>query len=565
MSKEESAVADAALGLQDIGTVGAGSSSGESDWEGEDGAAVIAGEMASPAELAAEPLLALQSSLSGRFLTETNQERLMSNAGNLQLYFLWGAAAPNGIKVTTSCLARTAKSVWLFECGEDAQRHLVRNQSIAWAKLERIFVSSLASDNIAGLPGMLCTISAAREKGHEAADTPLHVYGPKGVAEYINTMLSVSRTYLEMPVIIHEFATHPVPDEELDELIQINPRARLYVTRLPPDQLNPEGYYDAELSPMLSRHTRKRSNSGIDLRAGTLPLDLPPRGDPRRTGLTVLDLTWTLKMDHEWLVRVAPLRNKQPTFGFLMQEAQRAGRLFVDRAQELGVQPGVSFTRLKSGESVETHDGDIVHPWQCVGPVRRGRRVAIIGTCIDASAFAQTMSADWPPPEHISSSSNDASAGAGSGSAYADADLHAADGREPSGHAVGGSQGEPEIVDVVVHCMSPPTGLGLPRTAAAAAAGTAAAALRAKELVLWQRLAGFVDSEDGSDGAFAGEVLEAAGEAMGSNLVSLAGGYWCYQPERDPEPATWPDQWEAGSASNLSSAASAKEQRPQPK
>jgi ribonuclease Z len=62
---------------------------------------------------------------------------------------------------------------------------LCRNQAVAWAKLDRIFVSSLAADAILGLPGMLCTISAAREKGHEAADTPVHVYGPQGIAEFI--------------------------------------------------------------------------------------------------------------------------------------------------------------------------------------------------------------------------------------------------------------------------------------------------------------------------------------------------------------------------------------------
>jgi hypothetical protein len=54
-------------------------------------------------------------------------------------------------------------------------------------------------------------------------------------------MLSVSRTYLEMPVIIHELSAAAVPAEQLDELVQINPRSRLYLTRLPPDQLNPEG------------------------------------------------------------------------------------------------------------------------------------------------------------------------------------------------------------------------------------------------------------------------------------------------------------------------------------
>ena len=78
---------------------------------------------------------------------------------------------------------------------------------------------------------------------------------------------------------------------------------------------------------MLSRHTRKRTNSGIDLRAGSLPLALPPPGDPRRAGqLHASQLTWTLRMDHEWLVRCAPLRGRQPTFGFLLREADRWAR-----------------------------------------------------------------------------------------------------------------------------------------------------------------------------------------------------------------------------------------------
>ena len=77
---------------------------------------------------------------------------------------------------------------------------------------------------------------------------------------------------------------------------------------------------------MLSRHTRRKMNTGIDERAGTLPLALPGPGDPARSGLTVAELTWTLKLDHEWLVRVAPLRAKQPSFGFLLQEADRSVR-----------------------------------------------------------------------------------------------------------------------------------------------------------------------------------------------------------------------------------------------
>lgn len=56
-----------------------------------------------------------------------------------------------------------------------------------------------------------------------------------------SAMLSVSRTYLEIPVIIHELSTAAVPPAQLWELELINQRARLYRTRVPPDQLNPDG------------------------------------------------------------------------------------------------------------------------------------------------------------------------------------------------------------------------------------------------------------------------------------------------------------------------------------
>ena len=56
-----------------------------------------------------------------------------------------------------------------------------------------------------------------------------------------SAMLTVSRTYLEIPVIIHEFGTAALPPGQLGELEKINQRARLYRTRMPPDQLNPDG------------------------------------------------------------------------------------------------------------------------------------------------------------------------------------------------------------------------------------------------------------------------------------------------------------------------------------
>lgn len=54
--------------------------------------------------------------------------------------------------------------------------------------------------------------------------------------------LSVSRTYLEMPVVIHELSTRAVPAGALEGGPRlVNQRARLYAQLLPPDQLNPQG------------------------------------------------------------------------------------------------------------------------------------------------------------------------------------------------------------------------------------------------------------------------------------------------------------------------------------
>jgi hypothetical protein len=134
LSKEESAVVDAELGLTDSvggaseGGWASGSGGSSSSDEGEGGGE---GELAASVALRRDPLLALQSSASGQFLAEHNQERPMSNAGNLQVSFLWGGTAPNGVKHATACVLRSTKGAWLFGCGEDTQRHLNRRGTCA--------------------------------------------------------------------------------------------------------------------------------------------------------------------------------------------------------------------------------------------------------------------------------------------------------------------------------------------------------------------------------------------------------------------------------------------------
>ena len=50
----------------------------------------------------------------------------------------------------------------------------------------------------------------------------------------------MSDTFLSMPIIVHEFVQHAVPENELGQPQNLDQRSCLFVQRLPPDQLHPE-------------------------------------------------------------------------------------------------------------------------------------------------------------------------------------------------------------------------------------------------------------------------------------------------------------------------------------
>jgi hypothetical protein len=58
--------------------------------------------------------------------------------------------------------------------------------------MHRLVITRQSPDAMLGLPGALCVIGASREKGHEAADIPVHVFAPEGTADFLATMYAVS-------------------------------------------------------------------------------------------------------------------------------------------------------------------------------------------------------------------------------------------------------------------------------------------------------------------------------------------------------------------------------------
>ncbi|DBA89422.1 hypothetical protein WJX77_002898 [Trebouxia sp. C0004] len=306
------------------------------------------------------------------------QEVVNSNATGMQISFMGTAGSLTTRTRSPSCIAvRAQKAVMLFDCGEDAQRQLIKQPQIVHGRVNRIFVTSNSSENIYGIPGMLCTLNWARERGFESADIPLHVYGPPGLADYIRTMLLLSDTYSMVPILVHEFAREACDPEPQPILT----RARLYRVSLPPDQLNPNGYYDGNLDEaFLARFDRKKKTGRADLRASAKRIKLPSPGDPGRQDVAVHQMCWTISCDSETVVTAFPLQKLQGRcLGYALQEADRAGSLDVVKAQELGVFPGPEYAALKAGEPVQNVDGSWVMPEQVVGRDQPGRKICMLG------------------------------------------------------------------------------------------------------------------------------------------------------------------------------------------
>lgn len=79
-------------------------------------------------------------------------------------------------------------TLWLFDCGEGTQHQILRSP-LRLSHLERIFITHLHGDHLFGLPGLLA--SRAMQNG---GTTPVTLYGPAGLEEYVRLSLDISRS-----------------------------------------------------------------------------------------------------------------------------------------------------------------------------------------------------------------------------------------------------------------------------------------------------------------------------------------------------------------------------------
>ena len=119
----------------------------------------------------------------------------------MRLTFLGtSAGAPSRLRnVSAVALQFDQQSAfWLFDCGEGTQQQFIRSQ-LHLSKLEFIFVSHLHGDHFYGLPGLLASRSL-----QYGAETPITVFGPPGLARYLQTTFEVSGGTVGYPLTIKE-------------------------------------------------------------------------------------------------------------------------------------------------------------------------------------------------------------------------------------------------------------------------------------------------------------------------------------------------------------------------
>ena len=99
---------------------------------------------------------------------------------SIEVVFLGTSGSIPTPERSAPCLAiKRMGELFLFDCGEGAQRQLIRSGLGFPAKL-KIFISHLHGDHVFGLPGLIHTLSLLDRRA------PLDIYGPPGLRDFLS-------------------------------------------------------------------------------------------------------------------------------------------------------------------------------------------------------------------------------------------------------------------------------------------------------------------------------------------------------------------------------------------
>ena len=158
----------------------------------------------------------------------------------IDIAFLGTASAtPSPTRNHSSLALKLDNQVWLFDCGEGTQHQLIRSSVAKIGKINKVFITHLHGDHLYGLPGLLCTLSAAVAA---LESMTIELYGPPGLADYVHHCLETSVTLLSFEYKVFElWTTHPtqptrahilLPHANMEWLVYQDEQCKVYAGTL---------------------------------------------------------------------------------------------------------------------------------------------------------------------------------------------------------------------------------------------------------------------------------------------------------------------------------------------
>jgi ribonuclease Z len=110
-----------------------------------------------------------------------------------------GSGAPSRSRnVSANALNLTERGeLWLIDCGEGTQHQTLRAPQVRLSQLTRVFLTHLHGDHLFGIVGLLASRALA-----QGGQSPVTLYGPEPLADYIRASLRASSMRFGFPVEI---------------------------------------------------------------------------------------------------------------------------------------------------------------------------------------------------------------------------------------------------------------------------------------------------------------------------------------------------------------------------
>lgn len=126
-----------------------------------------------------------------------------------------GSAKPTLSHHPSAQIVRLRDKLFLIDCGEGTQLQMLRYK-VSFANLHRIFITHLHGDHCLGLPGLINSMALL------GMDHPIHIYGPNGIARYVEIIKELFCHEDAQRIFVHEIRPQGCEEVYTDRSLSVS-------------------------------------------------------------------------------------------------------------------------------------------------------------------------------------------------------------------------------------------------------------------------------------------------------------------------------------------------------